>query len=82
MCYIGNFYFIRDHFESALARFEALLEKYPDLGFDAKALYGASVSAYKIKEMGKAKSLYQKLMSKFRNSNEAGKARSEIGDRI
>jgi outer membrane protein assembly factor BamD len=80
--YIGHFYFIRDHFESALSRFEGLLEKYPDLGFDAKALYGAALSAYKIKEMQKAKTHYHTLNSKFHDSTEAAKARREIGDRI
>lgn len=80
--YIGNFYFIRDFYDSALTRFEGLLEKYPSLGFDAKALYGASVSAFKIKDLGKAKMHYQRLMSQFKDSDEAEKARREIGDRI
>ncbi len=80
--YVGHFYFIRDHYESALARFEGLLQKYPKLGFDARALYGAAVSAFKIKEMGKAKIYYQRLMANHKNTAEAEKARREIGDRI
>lgn len=80
--YIGNFYFIRDHWESALGRFEDLLLKYPNLGFDAKALYGAAYSAFKIKDLGKARGYYQKLMAKYQSSEEAEKARREIGDRI
>jgi len=80
--YIGNFYFIRDFYDSALTRFEGLLEKYPSLGFDAKALYGAAVSAFKIKDLGKAKAHYQRLMSQYKDSAEAEKARREIGDRI
>ncbi len=80
--YVGHFYFIRDHYESALTRFEGLLEKYPSLGYDAKALYGASVSAFKIKDLGKAKAHYQRLITQYKNSDEAEKARREIGDRI
>ncbi|MGE4130643.1 MAG: outer membrane protein assembly factor BamD [Bdellovibrionales bacterium] len=80
--YIGHFYFIRDKYESALSRFEGLLEKYPNLGFDAKSLYGASVSAFKIKELSKAKAHFQRLVTEFKNSEEAEKARREIGDRI
>ena len=80
--YIGNFYFIRDHHGSALIRFEGLLDKYPNLGLDAKALYGASVSAFMIKDLGKAKAHYQRLITQFKNSDEAEKARREIGDRI
>ncbi|MGE0528571.1 MAG: outer membrane protein assembly factor BamD [Bdellovibrionales bacterium] len=80
--YVGNFYFIRDHYESALGRFESLLEKYSGLGLDAMALYGAAVSAYKIKDLGKAKAYYQRLMSRFKDTAEAEKARSELGSRI
>lgn len=80
--YIGHFYFIRDFYDSALTRFEGLLDKYPSLGYDAKALYGAAVSAFKIKDLGKAKTHYQRLMSQFKNTDEAEKARREIGDRI
>lgn len=80
--YIGNFYFIRDRYESALARFEDLLVKYPNLGQDAKALYGAATSAHKLKEFAKAKTYYQRLITQFKNSDEAEKARREIGNRI
>lgn len=80
--YVGNFYFIRDKYESALGRFEGLLERYPNLGFDAKALYGAAVSAFKIKDVPKARGHYQRLMTQFKGSIEAEKARREIGDRI
>jgi outer membrane protein assembly factor BamD len=80
--YIGHFYFIRDHYESALGRFEGLLDKYPGLGFDAPALYGAAVSAYKIKELNKAKNYYRKLNSEFKDSPEAEKARHELGSNI
>jgi len=77
--YIAHFYFIRDHFESALVRYEGLLDKYPNLGFDEKALYGAAVSAYKIKELNKAKNYYRKLVSDYKDSKEAEKARRELG---
>jgi outer membrane protein assembly factor BamD len=80
--YIGNFYFIRDHFESALGRFEDVLKKYPSLGYDAQALFGAAVSAYKIQDLGKAKTYYQRLTTEHGNSSEAEKARREIGNRI
>lgn len=80
--YIGHFYFIRDHFESALGRFEGLLDKYPGLSFDAEALYGAAVSAYKIKELNKAKNYYRKLISEYKDSAEAAKARGELGSSL
>lgn len=78
--YIGQFYFIRDHWESALGRFEGLLAKYPNLGFDAKALYGAAVSAHKMKDVSKTKTYLNRLNAQFKDSSEARKARSEIGN--
>lgn len=80
--YIGNFYFIRDHFESALGRFEGLLERYPNLGLDAQALYGAAVSAHKLKDTAKTRTYLQRLTSRFKDSPEAEKARREIGNSI
>lgn len=80
--YVGNFYLIRDHWESALGRFEGLLSKYPRLGYDAKALYGAARSAYETKDLGKAKTYYQRLITEFKDTEEAEKARRELGSRI
>lgn len=80
--YVGNFYLIRDHWESALGRFEGLLERYPRLGLDQKALYGAAISAYRAKDLGKAKTYYQRLITEFKDSDEAEKARRELGNHI
>lgn len=80
--YIAHFYFIRDHYESALGRYEGLMDKYPGLGFDGSALYGAAVSAYKIKELNKARNYYRKLISEFKDSKEAEKARRELGSSL
>lgn len=78
--YIGNFYFIREKWESALGRYEGLLAKYPGMGFDAKALYAAAVSAHKMKDVAKTKTYYNKLMTQHKDSPEAEKARAEIGN--
>lgn len=80
--YIGHFYYTHDNYESALGRFEGLLEKYPGLGLDAKTLYEAVVSARKTQEMGKARTYYDRLITQFKDSKEAQKARREFGDRI
>lgn len=80
--YVGHFYLIRDHWESALGRFENLLERYPRSGMDEKALYGAAVSAYRAKDLGKAKTYYQRLITEFKDSDEAEKARRELGNHI
>lgn len=80
--YVANFYFIRDHYEAALGRFEDLLTKYPGMGLDVKALYRASISAYRIKEYPKAKKYYERLIAQFGNSSEARLAREELDGKL
>ena len=64
-----------------LVRYEGLLDKYPGLGFDQSALYGAAVSAYKIKELTKAKNYYRKLIEDFKDSAEAEESEErELGE--
>ena len=80
--YIGNFYFIRDHFKSALGRYEELLKKYPNLGFNKRALYRAAVSAYRIKELETARKYYLELAKNFPKSKEKELAEKELSHGI
>lgn len=76
--YIAAFYFKREMYDSALSRFETLISKYPRLGFDEKALYGAAFSANKIGDAYKAKKYLAELVTKFPKSSEAEQAQKEI----
>lgn len=76
--YIASFYFKRTMYDSALPRYEGLISKYPKLGYDEKALYGAAVSANKIGDSFKAKKYLTELVSKFPKSSEAKDAQKEI----
>lgn len=76
--YIANFYFKRKLFESSLPRYEGLLAKYPNVGFDEKALYGAAASANHIGDSFKAKKYRDELLKKFPKSDEARRAEKEI----
>jgi outer membrane protein assembly factor BamD len=78
--YIGNFYFIREQYDSALSRYEDLLQNYPGIGLDQKALYRAAYSAYKIQDMTKAKTYYDKLVETYSGSDEAKKIKGELGN--
>ncbi len=80
--YIANFYFIRNRYEAALGRFEDLLTRYPGMGLDVKALYRASISAYRIKEFPKAKKYYERLISQHGQSKEAQQAREELDGKL
>lgn len=76
--YIANFYFKREMFDSALPRYESLIFKYKNLGFDEKAYYGAAVSANKIGDFFKAKKYLAELVTKYPKSSEAEQAQREI----
>lgn len=80
--YIGNFYFIRDQFDSALGRYEGLLEMYPDTPLTARALYRAAVSAHKIQDNSKARSYYRRLMASFPRSDEAVNLKRELSHEL
>ena len=71
--YVGDFYFKRGTYDSALPRFEYVLKEYPGIGFDEKALIRAAYSAYKIGDPNKARKYISQL-----NENEIkeGKTKS------
>jgi outer membrane protein assembly factor BamD len=78
--YIANFYFIREKWESSLGRFEDLLRNHAKFGFDERALYGATISAYRMKDMDKAKTYFKRLLADYPNSKELALARKELAD--
>lgn len=76
--YIANFYYIREKYDSALTRYEGLLAKYPNLGFDAKALARAAVSAKKVGEPNRARRYMTDLEKRFPGSDELAAAKKEV----
>lgn len=76
--YIADFYFIRKKYDSALNRYEGLIKTYPNLGFEAKALSRAAISAARIGELDRAKSIIQRLRQQFPESSELSAAEREI----
>jgi outer membrane protein assembly factor BamD len=76
--YIADFYFTRDIFESALPRYEGLLKKYPGLGFEAKALSRAAISAAKVGDLDKSKKYLSTLENQFPNSDELSSTKKDL----
>jgi len=76
--YIAFFYFKREMYDSALTRYETLLAKYPKLGYDEKALYGAAYAANKLGDTFKTKKYMTELVEKYPKSDEAQRAQKEI----
>ncbi|MBX7230728.1 MAG: outer membrane protein assembly factor BamD [Bdellovibrionales bacterium] len=77
--YIAQFYFIREYYESALARYEDLFTKYPNSQQEPEALYGACISANQLKDSGKTQHFLEKLVYQYPNSTFALKVKKEIG---
>lgn len=76
--YIADFYLKREIYNSALKRYENILRDFQNLGLNAKALFGASVSAYKAKNIIKTKQYFKRLASLFPNSPEYTDAKNII----
>lgn len=68
--YVGDFYFKRKIYDSALLRYEYLLERYPKQGFDERAAARAFYSAVKVNDKNKVKKFSNILKEKFPNSKE------------
>jgi outer membrane protein assembly factor BamD len=78
--YIAQFYFVREKWQSALGRYEDLMRNFPKQGYDLSALYGATISAYKMRDLDRAKTYFKRLLAEFPDSKELAKARSELSD--
>lgn len=76
--YIADFYAKHENYDSALNRYENLLAKYPKMGFDDKAMYGAAYCAYKLNDPEKAHKYVQELQEKFPQSDETHKAERDF----
>lgn len=76
--YIADFYFKKEIYESALARYEGLYRQYPGLGFDAKALSRAAIAAQRSGDLERARRYLALLKQKFPGSSELSSATSEV----
>jgi outer membrane protein assembly factor BamD len=79
--YIADFYFKKRQFDSALGRYENVLKRYANVdGMAPIALLGAARSAKQTGDRDKVNRFVQMLVSKFPQTSEADKARSELPD--
>lgn len=76
--YIADFYFKRGIFDSALPRYEGLIQKYPELGFDEVALARAAISAAKTDQLPKARRYLTALKKRYPDSSELSAATKEV----
>lgn len=84
--YVGDFYFKRKIFDSALSRYEFLVANYAQLGLDERAIARAYYSAVKLKDKTKTKKYRDLLKTQFPGSKElsalkdAEKESADVGE--
>lgn len=75
--YVGDFYFKRKIFDSALLRYEYLLTSYPNLGLDERATARAYYSSVKVKDKVKTKKYREMLKTQYPQSKELSLLKKE-----
>ncbi|MCB0357087.1 MAG: outer membrane protein assembly factor BamD [Bdellovibrionales bacterium] len=76
--YVGEFYYKREKFESALGRFEDVITKFPNTELIPKSLYWAAMSANNVKDSEKAKKYYFELINNHPNNHWAARAKRTL----
>jgi outer membrane protein assembly factor BamD len=76
--YVGDFYFKRKTYDSALPRYEFVLKEYGGTGFDEKALIRAAYCAYKIGDPNKVQKYISALKGLEIKNNETRSLMKEI----
>ena len=76
--YVGHFYFVREQYDSALKRYEGLLAKYPNVGYDEESLYMAGLSAFESNNNEVGKKHMNDLVTRFPKGDWLGKAKSAL----
>jgi outer membrane protein assembly factor BamD len=76
--YVARFYFKHEKWVASALRAEGVLRDYNGLGLDAEALWIAGRSRYSSKELVEARVHLSKLEAEFKDSPEAGKAKSVL----
>jgi len=75
MLHIADFYRERTHWQSAAERYRRVLDEYPGLGLDARALYRLGVCLENMKREDEALRLYHVVVENYADSPSARRAR-------
>ncbi|MEM9176199.1 MAG: outer membrane protein assembly factor BamD [Myxococcota bacterium] len=78
MLHIAEFYLERTHWQSAAARDRRVLDEYPGLGMDAKALYRLGVCLENMRREDEALRLYHVVVENYSETSSARRARARI----
>ena len=78
MLHIADFYLDRTHWQSAATRYRRVLDEYPGLGMDAKALYRLGVCLENMRREDEALRLYHVVVENYAETSSARRARARI----
>jgi outer membrane protein assembly factor BamD len=78
MLQIADFYLDRGHWQSAASRYRRVLDDFPGLGLDARALYRLGVCLQEMKRDDEALRLYHVVVENYADSPSARQARARI----
>ena len=78
---IAEFYQEREEYESAAERYRSMLNEYPGLGLDARALYNLGVCYLEMWRTEEAERIFQSIVQNYRDSEYAGEAAARIAER-
>ena len=78
MLHIADFYLDRTHWQSAAARYRRVLDEYPGLGLDSRALYRLGVCLENMRLEDEALRLYHVVVENYADSSSAERARARI----
>ncbi|MBY0398849.1 outer membrane protein assembly factor BamD [Myxococcota bacterium] len=78
MLQIADFYLERGHWQSAASRYRRVLDEFPGLGLDARALYRLGLCLENMKRDDEALRLYHVVVENYADSPSARSARARI----
>ena len=78
MLEIGDFYLERTHWQSAAARYRRVLDEYPGLGLDARALYRLGFCLEMMRREDEALRLYHVVIENYSDTPSARRAKARI----
>jgi outer membrane protein assembly factor BamD len=78
MLQIADFYLDRTHWQSAAVRYRRVLDEYPGLGLDARALFRLGLCLENLRRIDEALRLYHVVVENYANSPAARRARARI----
>jgi outer membrane protein assembly factor BamD len=78
MLQIADFYRKRTHWQSAASRYRRVLDEYPGLGFDARALLRLGICLEEMRRHDEALRLYHVVVENYGTTPSARKARARI----